>query len=263
MTKAPVLVMFAMTAGAVVVTMGGGCQSMNTPLYFNGTMTLETTGQPVDNMQERIKDVVALRFRNPTDAERQKLDERRNAADPVKVPWISQDQVHVSLTYTVKNLSDEEGVFNVFVDGATEYIKYDEDVVSMAIAQDPDEMVFLPLMQARPRMLGPGQTFTGTFREDDFVEAQKDLDAIDQFMAPFAAVVLNRSEANPIGLDNVPGNTTVPAMIEIDVTFTADKHMTMSYLVRVRDDDDQLLHEDGDTRFNPTPAVFTPEVPAP
>jgi hypothetical protein len=50
----------------------------------------------------------------------------------------------------------------------------------------------------------------------------------------------------------------LPALIEIDVNFSADAMMTCNYAVRVRDDDDQLLHDSGDTLFSPTPALFQP-----
>ena len=34
--------------------------------------------------------------------------------------------------------------------------------------------------------------------------------------------------------------------------------MTCEYVLRVRDDDDRLLHDDGDTLFEPTPTLFAP-----
>jgi hypothetical protein len=236
---------------------------MNTPIYFNGTMPLVTTGMTMNGMQERIKDAVPLRFRNPSDSERMDLDMRRQKAAPIKVPWIARDNVHLEVSWTVTNTSTDPGVFNVMVDGATEYIKYDEDIVSMAIAAaNNGDATYLPLMQARPQMLGPGLSASGLFREDDFEEAESDLNAIDQFMANFAAVVTNRSDVNPVGLEMVPKTgVVVPAMVEIDVTFTADVAMKCEYIVRVRDDHDQLLHQSGDTRFNPTPTLFTPVIP--
>lgn len=262
--KSVVVSVLALAAG------GLGCQAMNTPLYFNGTMALELTGQ---EDPPRIKDALALRFRNPTMKEQQDLDARRAAADPVKIPWISRDHVHVEVSFMVKNLDTEEGQFDFMVDGATEFIKYDEDVVAAAITDVNQQPNFIPLMQSRPQILAAGATYAGTLREDDFAEAELDLDAIDQFMAPYAAVLINRSDVNPIGLNMTgqlndyvqthPGMLVVPAIIEVDVTFTATKHMVAQYLVRVRDDDDQLLHDTGDTRFAPTPAVFSPPPPPP
>jgi hypothetical protein len=238
-----------------------GCQAMNTPIYFNGNGPLVTTGMAMNGMQERVKDALSLRFRAPKADEQRDLDARRAAASPVKVPWIARDDVHVEVTFTVKNLDSEDGVFNVMVDGASEFIKYDEDVVSAVLSAGNQNPVFLPLMQSRPHMLGAGQTFQGVLREDDFSEAESDLDAIDQFMAPFAAVLINRSEVNPIGREMVPPGTVVPAMIEVDVTFTADRNMSCAYLVRVRDDEDLLLHNSGDRLYEVTPTVFQPTLP--
>jgi len=261
---------------ALTLAAGGlGCSAMNTPIYFNGNMPLVTTGMGMNGMQERIKDAISLRFRRPTAAEQKDLDARRAAADPVKVPWIARDNVHLEVLFTVKNLEmpvpdagaqdDGTGVFNVMVDGASEFLKYDEDVTAAAVAAPNQPPVFIPLMQARPQMLGPGQTFQGMFREDDFAEAESDLNAMDQLMAPFAAVLINRSDVNPVGLPDggVPPGMVIPAMIEIDVTFTANKAMSCSYVVRVRDDHDQLLHDSGDRLFQPMPTVFQPPPPPP
>jgi hypothetical protein len=59
----------------------------------------------------------------------------------------------------------------------------------------------------------------------------------------------------------------VPALQEIDVNLSAtgDKVvMHAEFMVRVRDDDDQLLHDAGDANlFVPTPAVFAPPPPPP
>jgi hypothetical protein len=246
----------------VTVSAGLGCQAMNTPIYFNGTSVLTTMG---GNGMERVgPDILALRFRNPSASEQKDLDARRAAAAPVKVPWIARDNVHLELAVTVTNLDTQMGVFNVMVDGANEFIKYDENVVAMALQQgNNDAPTYIPLMEQHLQMLGPGQTFQGLFREDDFIEAENDLNDIDQFMAPFAAVLINRSDVNPIGLEMVPPNVVVPAMIEMDVTFTADVKMQCQYQLRVRDDQDQLLHQTGDTKFNPTPVVFQPMLPPP
>ena len=60
---------------------------------------------------------------------------------------LQRDNVHLELLYTVKNLDDTPGTFNVMVDGANQYIKYDEDVVAAALAQGKDKAEYLPLME--------------------------------------------------------------------------------------------------------------------
>lgn len=243
---------------ALMAAAGGfACTGMNTPLYFNGSMDLVVTDPGA-----RVTDVLALQFRNPTAKERQDLDAAEQALGyGAPVPWVSRDKVHIELSYTVTNHEDQPGTFTVYVDGANEFTKYDEAIAGAALAQGSDTPTLLPLMTSRPQPIGVGETKQGLLREDDFDEAALDLDALGRWMAPFASVLINRSEVNPIGMEMVPENLVVPAMIEIDVTFTASGNMTCRYLVRVRDDDDRLLHNSGDTLFNPQPTVFQPALP--
>ena len=44
----------------------------------------------------------------------------------------------------------------------------------------------------------PGETRSGVIREDDFAEAELDLDAIGRWMASAAAVLINASEVNAV-----------------------------------------------------------------
>ncbi|HVU49255.1 MAG TPA: hypothetical protein VHL80_01135 [Polyangia bacterium] len=252
--------------------------SNNAPIYFPGpTPLLELTGQ---EMTPRITNGVQLKFRAPTDDEKKALTDREaalKAADPmhrdIKVPWISRDKIHLELIFTVTNLDTEAGTFDVTVDGASENAKYDEDVVAMALQQgNNDQPTYLPLLSLHPQLpasLGPGATYQGTFREDDFDEAEADLDALDRWapadpMAapPFPAVLLNRQDVDPVGTSGVPAQVVTPALVEVDVTLTASKHMQCEWLVRVRDDDDRLWHDTADPHFNPKPKLFQPMIAA-
>ena len=51
-----------------------------------------------------------------------------------------------------------------------------------------------------------------------------------------------------------------PAMYEVDVRLKTDAHMQIEYFVRVRDDDDRLLHNDADRLYEPAPTLFQPAV---
>ena len=148
------------------------------------------------------------------------------------------------------------------VDGASQYEKYDSKTVAAALAQGNDPPIFLPLMKSSPQVLAPGATLSGLLREDDFAEAALDLDALgrwnDAAGKTFAGVLVNRSDVNPVGLALVPQNLVVPAFVEIDVNLQAEVAMTCDYVVRVRDDDDRLLHDDGDTQFQTSPTLFAP-----
>jgi hypothetical protein len=246
------------------------CQDINGPIYFKGpSPLLELQGT---EKTPRITDAVTLRFRAPNADETKALDAQGAAlkqADPmhrdIAVPWVSRDKVHLELLFTVKNLDTDPGTFDVVVDGANQYTKYDENVVAAALGQgNNDAAVYLPLMSLHPDLpmtLEAGGTYQGTLREDDFDEGEGDLDAIGRWMAPFASVLINRSDVDPIGLEMVPAQVVTPALMEVDVTFTASKHMTCEWLLRVRDDDDRLWHTTGDPLFSPTPTLFQPMLP--
>jgi hypothetical protein len=246
-----------------------GCQGMNTPIYFASTTitpALEISGGKPDmtGASPRIENGMTLRFRNPTDAEQKSLD-TESAALGFDVPWIERDHVHIELVYQVTytptdgDNTDGPPTFAIGIDGANEYTKYDSNIVAMTLAQgnnDPPE--YIPLIPVTPQTIAPGQTISGTVREDDFNEAELDLDAIGRWMAPFNAVLINSSQVNPIGLEMVPPNVVIPALIEIDVSFTANRTMSCQYDIRVRDDNGQLLHDTTNTLFSPAPPTFVP-----
>jgi hypothetical protein len=246
------------------------CQEINGPIYFKGpSPLLELTGT---EKVPRITNALRMQFRSPNVDEKKTLQtegEALKAADPmhrdITVPWVSRDEVHLELLFTVKNLDTDPGTFDVVVDGVNEYTKYDENIVSAALAQgNNNAAVYLPLLTLHPdlpKTLAAGETYQGTVREDDFIEAEGDLDAMGRWMAPFASVLVNRSDVNPIGLEMVPVGVVTPALMEIDVTFTSTKHMTCEWFVRVRDDDDRLWHTAGDPVFNPSPTLFVPMLP--
>jgi hypothetical protein len=130
------------------------------------------------------------------------------------------------------------------------------------MAEEEEEVAVLALIRPTPLLLQPGQVVSGTVREDDFEEAALDLDAIGRFGAVPAAVLVNRSESNPVGLEMVPGQHVRPAFFRLQVMFSAGSHMRLEFLLRVRDDAHQLLREQGDA-FAPTPAAYAPTEPAP
>jgi hypothetical protein len=253
--------------GGVVGGIGlGGC-SINDPAYVPAPAVLEVDGPGSGAMAGAggagsfgTKGTVALRLRASTGDE----EKARQAATTrlgYEVPQLREDRFHVEVRYTVSNLGDKDGKFFVHVDGANEFTRYDEEAVATAFTAANEDPQFFGLLEPVPQILGPGEIFQGIVREDDFHEAALDLDALGRFMAPFLAVILNRSEVDPIGLEMVPVNLIRPAFWELTVEFTATQHMTCQFLVRVRDDDHRLLWDDGAAEFVPNPTTFTPVIP--
>jgi hypothetical protein len=254
------------------------CSDLNTPVYFQG-MAFEAQGNEMMLPTQGL----SLRFRAPTDKEQMALAAERDAKGyDMDIPWVSRDKVHVEVSYKVTNLSDQTSAFTLMVDGASQYIKYDTQIVSAALQQGAnDPPTFLPLIPLVPQMLAPGASYSGVVREDDFAEGEVDLDALGRWNDPnpasptFAGVLINRSEVPPhVGMGMVPGFSinavgqpefnpnvlVVPAMIEIDLRLKTDVHMGVEWFVRVRDDDDRLWHNDADPVFDYTPTLFQPAV---
>jgi hypothetical protein len=236
----------------------GGC-GINEPTYFPGTIL------QVDGTGTGAKGTVPLRFRAPNDAERMELQTLTDQLG-YDVPSLREDRVHVEVRYTIRNLGDREGMFSLFVDGASEFTRFDFDAVGAAFMTANEDAPLLGLIQiSNPPILGPGQVYQGTVREDDFREASLDLHAMGKFMAPFVQVLINRSEVNDIGLEMTPPRMDpprewiLPALWEITLRFNADQPMSCQFLVRVRDDAHRLW-EDGDTDFAPAPDTFTPTI---
>jgi hypothetical protein len=262
------------------------CGDLNTPLYFPGQDGTGMVGPIIaqGNDDPLPAGGVTLRFRQPTMVEQMKLDtERDKRGYDMDIPWVSRDKIHLEVSYKVTNLSDQPGTFTIFVDGASEYARYDTQMVATALAAGDDPPVFLPLITTIPRTVDPGKSFSGIIREDDFAEGELDLDALvrwnnaDAADPTFAGVLINRSDVDAIGLAMVPGGTSiipntsrhtlndpnllvVPALVEIDLRLKTDANMQCEYFIRVRDDEDRLWHNDADDVLTPDPMLFQPAV---
>jgi hypothetical protein len=235
--------------------------SANEPIYFPAPMPLEVGGGGDEPAASTVS--ITLPFRPPTPEELMALraDSARRMVD---TPWLRADDVALSLLYTITNLGDRPASARLEIDGASEFAAYDTQALRAAAALDPEgeEDTVLALIRPTPVLLAPGEVYKGIVREDDFEEAALDLDAIGRFAATPASVLINRSEANPIGLEMVPPEHVRPAFFRVQVGFSAGSHMRLEFLLRVRDDAHQLLREQG-TPFEPTPMTYVPMAPAP
>jgi hypothetical protein len=245
----------------LALTLGALACSANEPIYFPPAAPMEVGGgmdQPA-----AASTTIALPFRPPTEEQLARLQQESDRR-MVQVPWLRAEDVSLSLLYTITNLSDQPGSARLELDGASEFAAYDTQALRAAAAMGPEgeEDAVLALVRPKPVLLDPGEIFSGTVREDDFDEAALDLDAIGRFGATPASVLVNRSEANPIGLEMVPPGHVRPAFFRVQVTFSATTHMRLEFLLRVRDDAHQLLREEGAT-FEPDPPAYVPMVPPP
>lgn len=226
----------------------------NAPAYFPPERALEAGGDDVG----RATSVVDLPFRVPTEEERDLLGEEARRLKLRRVPWLRRSTIRISVQYRIVNLSPQEGVARVFMDGANEYADYDSDAIasSQQAASGDDERPFVPaLVQLPPATVPPRGVVTGEIREDDVDEAELDLYAISDFMALPLSVLINRSEVNPVGLETVPKDPIVPALFRVRMALEANRAMRLEYLVRVRDGEEQLA-EEGEMTFRPRVAAY-------
>ena len=250
-----------------ILMLGFAACEVNDPTYFPGGKQLEVgamSADPTMPASSTDSDAVVLPFRPPTAAEAQQLA-NMSAQRGYMVPWLTRDDVSIEISYVIKNVDSKPGVARVSVNGADEFTNYDLALIAAAQAALPLNMrggTYLPLIQTIPVMLDPGKTYQGVVREDDFAEAELDLDAIGRWMAVPAAVLINRSEVNPVGLEMVPKNEIVPAMYRTIFQLDADVHMTCTYIIRVRDRNGRLQTGNGmaygpmPTDYNPPPAMM-------
>jgi hypothetical protein len=246
----------------LLVLLGAAGCGVNNPTYFTPPMGALETQQGDAGAQ--IAATVTLPFRQPTAAESAKLEEQTGALG-FPSPWLKREEIALSVQYSITNLGRARGTAQILVDGANEFTSYDsaalQAAAEMAVANN-DEVIVLPLIATIPVQIDPGETKTGVIREDDFAEAELDLEAIGRWMAPPAAVLINFSEVNPIGLEQVPANKVVPAMFRVVVSLAAQQHMRLEFLVRVRDSRNRLLDlaHAGDA-YAPDPMGYTPPMP--
>jgi hypothetical protein len=158
------------------------------------------------------------------------------------IPFVTRDDLDVSIEWTVTNQEDTDGIIRIDVNGSNEYVEY----VPALFVIDPEEMEEPPpLMGDVPQTVPGSGSLSGVFREDQLFEAGVDLELIGRQMpplSPFAAVLEVHEDTTEFN----NGTVTIPdelfaSMIRFDITLEADRHMIMEYTVRVRDHHDPDL----------------------
>jgi hypothetical protein len=257
-----------------------GC---NDPSYFNERCALKTTDDPDGGMTiTDDTDFVAIPFRKPDTDELRVLTDLQKARNlpmpagriangatgPRWVPWISTDDMPVEIEYTIHNLDGVPGKAFFSVVGCNEFSRgdpmdngncYNPGAFVDPLANQENQVIPPPLMGSAPIDLQPGEAKALVFREDDFLEAAKNLEAIARYpssndmSAPFK-VITTRSDSCTTtvcpGRENVPPNDVYPQLTLINFHLSADIHVTVDYTVRVRDlhgrlqpNDDSLIAE--------------------
>ena len=230
------------------------------PVYVDSPTAIEVSDTAGTNMGSLL---LPIRLEKPDEMERRAALATELG---VMVPFVTRDDLELSVEWTVKNLSDMDGVARVQMNGANEWFGYNPAVfVVDAEEEDPPP----PLAGDVPLEVAAGEEVSGVFREDELSEAALDLELITRGgVTPFKAVLNDQD-----GLDEFDaGGTPVPSkafasLVRIDMILIADRHMVLEYAVRARDHrDPALLHEDlmaaPPEELQPlAPAEFAPAAP--
>jgi hypothetical protein len=180
-------------------------------------------------------------------------DQIQKQVDPtgaIEVPHYRVDEFDLSLEWTVKNLDGMAGQFKIQLNGANEAFTYDPTLIVL----DPgdDEAPPTPGLQGDiPIDIPANGEVSGTFREDQLLEAAIDLDQISRGnINPFAAMLtVNKNDGSfqPMtalmpGVMDYMQTAMGPAipraafrqLVRIDLVFKPDRHMVLDYVLRVR-----------------------------
>jgi len=168
----------------------------------------------------------------------------RTAELGIQVPYVTRDDLDLSLEWTIKNLDPEPGTARIHLNGANELFAY----VPGAFVTDPEEEEVPPPLSGDVPLDIPGLgERAGVFQEDLLAEASLDLELITRGgESPFAALLAIQESQREIA----SGGALLPrdafaSLVRFDLAFVADRHMVLEFTVRVRDHrDPPLLHEE-------------------
>lgn len=260
--------------GWISIALLAGCA--NDPVYLGGPASLEAGVDDGTGVLSEAKSSLTLPIKLET-AEDTAERAQRTATLGVDVPYVKLGDLEVSVEWTIRNLDTEEGTALVQLNGANEVFAYDPDLVEIG---DPDDNppVRAPGLDGDiPLRVPAGATISGLFREDQLREASIDLDQITRAnVHPYAARLevhkhidsfqpmsplmpgVEDYEQMPIG-DPIP-RAAFRQIIRVDLVFRPDHHMTLDYVVRVRDTRG-LLHDLLDAAVTEKPDELTTFVP--
>ena len=242
-----------------VVWLALGCN--NDPIYVQPPAAVEVNGDGTAVLSTLL---LPIRLETAEEAERRAL---LMTDLGVMVPFVTRDDLDLSVEWTVKNVSDADGVARIHMNGANEWFGYNPAVFVPEGADDVEPPP--PLSGDVPLEIAAGDERSGVFREDQLAEASLDLELITRGgITPFAALLAIQEEMDEIDAAGVPvPSEAFASLVRVDISLIADRHMVLEYAVRVRDHrDPPLLHEEllaaPPEELQPlAPAEFVPAAP--
>jgi len=245
-----------MRAALAAIALAAGAACTDDPVYVQAPMPIEVGA---DGTTTTATGSVMLPIRLETTAEAEARAAKATELG-VMIPFVTRDDLELSVEWTVKNLSDAPGVARVQMNGANEWFGYNPTAFVVDVE---DEEQPPPLTGDVPIDIPAGEARSGVYREDTLAEASLDLELITRGgFTPFAALLdvqEDMDEMTDAAGMTVPGEAFA-SLVRVDMILIADRHMVLEYSVRVRDRRDPgLLHEE---LFAAPPEELQPLAPA-
>jgi hypothetical protein len=245
-----------------------GC---NDPVFVPEHRPLETqptmTAMGGTIMQD--VDLFVLPVRRPTQVEQQLRDAEQKRLNLMRpVPWAGVRDFDIEVEWTLKNLDAQKVRAFFTMNGGNEFGDYVPSLYINPNLPANDQTPPPPLFGGAPIDLGANETQSGIFREDQFREVGVDLEAILRYPDPSGVVATpfevleHDSHVSTIGLAGVPAGDVTPAMVRFALTLTASGHVSLDYIVRVRDHAGKLAAPTAKPLFvNTAPSLAPPVSP--
>jgi hypothetical protein len=246
-----------------VILLGAACAS--DPIYLAAEPPSIVTGDGTDG------GVAALVLTVPMLVEDDEAAERRAAIAeeldlPLEdIPTVRRDETDLEVEWTLTNDGEEDAVARLAVIAANELFRYDPTVFAEDEEDEPP-----PLMGGRPIDVPAGRAVSGVFREDELAEAAQDLDAFTRGGVVAQRALVTRWPTRDVTggeggiLPEIPSRA-VPLLLELVLSVEADRPLTVTALLRVRDRSNRLDENavDPGTLVPASTTVYVPPVPVP
>jgi hypothetical protein len=229
--------------GLAFVLLAPAAACSEDPQYVPGPSSIEVGVDGTDMFTGTVTVDLPFELESMKDAEKRNDLAMSLGIAPDQLAYVRVGDVDVSLEWSIKNLTENEGTARISINGGNQFWYY----VPLNFVVDPEEDEEPPpLLGDIPLLVGGNGERSGVFREDQIREASVDLEQITRAMVnPFAAMLtINEDD---------PGVTIPPVMVphddlsqlvRFDITFEADRHMVLEYGLRVRDHRG-ILHPEG------------------
>lgn len=204
-----------------------------------------------------VEQRVEFPVRAPSDSQLASLSTGDAAPFP-RMPWVSRDDLAITIDVTITNLGAETRNFGLAINGINEFNEY---VPGVSIVGDD---VIIDFAQwERTYRIEPGGRHQVTIREEELDEVAVDLATVVNGAPNPNQIVYfeNQSDHDPRSMRYVPN--TIPGLVGLRIGLTVQggdvaPPAALEATIRVRDPSDRLVSVGETGWMLPQPAPFSP-----